>query len=62
MKLPLEVKDILLGPLFIGLKVFKVSLNLSKEREFFGLVNTVIVSKSCKSNTVIYSLWKCLPQ
>lgn len=45
MKLPLVVKDTLY---FIGLKVFKVSLNLSKEREFPGLVNTVVVSKSCK--------------
>jgi hypothetical protein len=42
----LEAKDILIDIVFISLEVFKVSLNLPKERELCG-VNTVVVNKSC---------------
>jgi hypothetical protein len=44
----LEAKDKLIDIVFISLEVFKVSLNLPKARELCGLVNTVVVSKSCK--------------
>jgi hypothetical protein len=43
----LEVKDILIDIVFISLEVFKVSLNLPKERELCAFVNTVVVNKSC---------------
>jgi hypothetical protein len=44
----LEAKDILIDIVFTTSEVFKVSLNLPKERELCSLVNRVVVSKSCK--------------